>query len=43
MPWIVGTLVVPVLLGEIKVIKDKGLCKVEWRYGNDWNLNEINK
>ena len=39
MPWLVETPVVPELLRKIKVVRDEGLCKMEWRDGRKWNLN----
>ena len=39
MSWFVDTPVVPELLGEIKGVRDEGLCKVvEYRDGRKWNF-----
>ena len=39
MSWFVDTPVVPELLGEIKGVRDEGLCiVVEYRDGRKWNF-----
>ena len=43
MPCLVDTPVVPTVLGEVKGVRDEGLCKLKWRDGREWNLNYKNK